>query len=95
MDREEALDALGRFLIPLRELPYSELRRRTADGVIDIHEVVGASGATYQIEIQYFWDGSPKRSVRVLGAVDDGGLRALMPLAGDFIKAPNGRFVGE
>lgn len=95
MDHEEALDVLGRFLIPLRELSYAELRERTTNGVIDIHEATGASGAMYQVEIQYFWDGDPGVNVRVLGAVDDGGLRALMPVAGDFIKAPDGSFVGE
>jgi len=31
----------------------------------------------------------------MMGGIDDGGLRAFMPLCDDFIIAPNGRFVGE
>jgi hypothetical protein len=33
--------------------------------------------------------------VHVLGAIDDGGLRAFVPLCDDFIMAPDGSFVGE
>jgi hypothetical protein len=30
-----------------------------------------------------------------MGAIDDGGVRALMPLGESFILAPDGSFVGE
>jgi hypothetical protein len=30
-----------------------------------------------------------------MGAIDDGGWRAFIPLSADFIMAPEGRFVGE
>jgi hypothetical protein len=43
-------------------------------------EVVAVSGERYQIEVQVFWDASEKRTLRVLGSIDDGGWRALLPL---------------
>ncbi len=56
-------------------------------------ELVGASGTKYQVQVQAFWDLKPY--VRVRGAIDDGGWRAFMPLVEDFIRAPDGAFVGE
>ena len=59
-------------------------------------EVTGPSGTTYQIEIEVFWDDSPENgNVRVLGSIDDGGLRPILPLCDDFIRAPDGRFIDE
>jgi len=49
----------------------------------------------YQIEIQVFWDSWPGGNVRVMGAVDDGGWRAFIPVSRGFIMAPDGSFVGE
>jgi hypothetical protein len=47
------------------------------------------------LEIEAHWDDRKKRTLRVYVAVDDGGLRALMPLTRSFIIAPNGSFIGE
>ena len=41
------------------------------------------------------WDAHPNGNVRVSAGIDDGGLRAFLPLTSDFIKAPDGSFVGE
>jgi hypothetical protein len=48
-------------------------------------EVTGCSGTAFQIEIQILWDGKPNGDVRVLGAIDDGGWRAFLPLTSDLI----------
>ena len=53
------------------------------------------SGKQYQVEIEFFWDGKPDKNIRVMGAIDDGGLRAMMPLTESFILSPDGTFVGE
>ena len=37
-----------------------------------------------------FWDDQEGGNMRVLGAVDDGGWRAFVPLCEDFIKTPSG-----
>jgi hypothetical protein len=55
----------------------------------------GKDGTGYQLEIQVFWDDQPGGNLRVMGSIDDGGLRAFVPLTEDFIVAPDGSFVGE
>ena len=44
------------------------------------YEVRGVSGATYQIEINFYWDSEPGETIRVMGSIDDGGIRAYSPL---------------
>jgi len=48
-------------------------------------EVRGASGTAYQIEIQFFWDDKPGGTIRVAGSIDDGGIRAFVPLTDSFL----------
>jgi hypothetical protein len=38
------------------------------------------SGTTYQVEVKFFWDDKQKRNIRVVGFIDDGGIRAFVPL---------------
>jgi hypothetical protein len=42
-----------------------------------------------------YWDGERGGNVRVISTIDDGGLRAFVPLSDSFIKAADGSFVGE
>jgi hypothetical protein len=58
-------------------------------------ERIGPSGVTYQIEMQVFVDDAARQTLRVMGAIDDGGWRAFSPLCDDFILSPDGSFVGE
>jgi hypothetical protein len=94
MDNEEATrlleDALGAF----RRESYEQLVRRIGAEPVCI-ERTGESSTVYQLEFSVIWDGRPGDDVRVLGAIDDGGLRAFVPLTRDFIKAADGSFVGE
>lgn len=76
-----------------RECPYDQLAARV--GSCDVEEVSGPSGVAYQLEFQIVWDGNPGGDVRVIGGIDDGGLRAFVPLTDSFIMAPGGNFVGE
>ena len=57
--------------------------------------VAGSDNKAYQVEIQVMWDSKADGDIRVLGAVDDGRLRAFVPLTDSFILSPNGRFIGE
>ena len=93
MNNEEAIALLEQELARFRAEPYAELVGRTTTGPVDLTRTA-PSGRTYQVEIQVVWDGRPGGNIRVLGAVDDGGWRAFMPLTRDFIKAPDGS-VGE
>jgi hypothetical protein len=60
----------------------------------DTFEVVAESGTRYQIEIQAFWDDEKKKNLRVIGSIDDGGIRAFFPMTDDFIITRDGDFFG-
>lgn len=105
MNKTEALDVLRSELARWRQLPWSALRDQIERcppngwpkrrGYSETVEIRGASGAHYQVQIQLFWDDQPADVIRVLGAVDDGGLRAFVPVTDDFLMRPDGSFVGE
>lgn len=56
---------------------------------------VTRAAPAYQLESEVLWDGNAGGDIRVLVAVDGGGVSAFKPLTGDFILAPDGSFVGE
>jgi hypothetical protein len=93
MDNREAAAVLREHLAGYRRRSYSELvglrgRPQTA-------ELQAGSGRRYQIEVEVSWDGQAGGAIRVLGSVDDGGLRSFKPISQDFILRPDGTFVGE
>jgi hypothetical protein len=92
MDKREASDLLRERLAVYRALPYETLAGRV--GTADHATAVGPSGVEYQIEIQVLWDGRPGDAVLVLGAIDDGGVRAFLPVCDSFILGRDGKFVG-
>ena len=93
VNKSEAKTILGERLTRYRESPYEDLARLV--GSCETEEITGPSGVVYQLEYQVVWDGKPGDDVRVMGCIDDGGIRAFLPLTDDFIKASDGRFVGE
>jgi hypothetical protein len=93
MNKAEAKAILAERLRRYRDLPYASLVERV--GTVEAEEVTGPSGTRYQLEFEPIWDGSPGGDVRMLGAIDDGGIRAFVPVCEDFIKAPDGGFVDE
>lgn len=88
MNRDEALAILDAHLERYRRRPHAELAEMLGNQGCD--EVVAASGATYQIEVDIVWDGKPGGNLRVLGGVDDGAWRFFAPLSRSFIMTPNG-----
>jgi hypothetical protein len=64
-----------------------------------VYEIVAASGVRYQFEVEVFWDESSKKgNLRVIITSDDGQgwrLSHRRMRHDDFIKAPDGTFVGE
>src|SRR5262245_59472284 len=78
IDEVEARDLLAKELERFRGVPYSELASRAARGydedTCEHLEVIGPSGAEYQIEIQCMWDGlrGTTEHVRVVGSIDNG-----------------------
>lgn len=93
MNKDEAHKALDDSLQKYRSCRYSELTQKI--GSIVTFAITVPSGNKYQIEIQFFWDGDEDGDIRVLGAVDDSGWRAFMPLTDCFIMSPDGNFVDE
>ena len=93
MDKQEAQTILEEHLETWRAKHYEELVDWI--GETSVAEIEGASGTTYQIEVEVACDGAEGGPVRVMGGIDDGGWRAFVPLTGGFIMAPDGSFVGE
>ncbi len=88
MNKSEALRVLQAQLQPWRDRSWLDLRQEV--GRSHHAEVAAESGTVYQVEVQLFWDDQPEGAIRVLGSIDDGGLRALMPLNQDFLVSPDG-----
>src|SRR5262245_47229095 len=86
MDDEEATRILAQELARYRRESFADLQRLLKE--VDAYEVEGPSGTNYQIEIQAIWDDEPNGNLRVIGGLDDGGLRAYVPLTDDFILSP-------
>lgn len=93
MNREEAKGILSRELAAYRGRSYNELLYLLKSQ--DTKEVTGASGTRYQLEFQAVLDDSKNRDLRVMGAIDDLGVRTFAPLTEDFIISTEGTFVGE
>ena len=89
MDNAEALQLLREAMEPYRDIDFHSLEERV--GSLEAREVTGASGRSYQVEMQVLWDSTPGGDIRVLGSVDDGGWRAFLPLSLDFIIHHEGR----
>jgi hypothetical protein len=89
MDKREAQSVLTQHLEGWRKRSYQELVALLGNQGCD--EVIGPSGAAYQIEIEVVWDGKSHSPVRVVGSIDDGRLTtAFCPLTDSFIVAPEG-----
>ena len=86
MDKSEAHKILGEQLA--RFGSYTELVPLVESGRIENFEVHGLSGTKYQVEIQFFWDDKRRRIIRVMGSIDDGGIRAFVPLTDSSLISP-------
>jgi hypothetical protein len=95
MDRDEAAVVAESVISRLRSMSYRALVDQFLDEV-EVEEIVGPSGVTYQVEIQGRWDSGKPPDLRMLVGVDDGGWRSsFSPVDRSFIMADDGSFVGE
>lgn len=99
MNKAEAKEILLKALEPFRATPYVELKKIVEDKFNLEHthyeEVKAKDGETHQIRVNVYWDDKKSKTLRVVGSIDDGGWRAMIPLCEDFIIDPAGRFIGE
>lgn len=93
MDKYEAKLVLSHQLARYRARSYQELLSLLDQ--VEAYDCSSPSGTMYQIEIEVFYDDSPTKDLRVMGAIDDGGGDAFAPLSDDFIMRPDGTFVDE
>jgi hypothetical protein len=93
MDNVAAQKVLHQWVGKLRAVPYRELASRVDSVTTD--EVVRDSERSWQLEVQVLWDDEPDGNIRVVVSIDDGGLRAFVPITESFVKSPAGDFVGE
>jgi hypothetical protein len=95
MDSEEAGLVLEGKLRALRASSYAELM-----ALLEPQHLLerGPSGTEYRVELQAFWDDPrAKEDLRVMVTVrpSQGAELRFGPLTDDFIRAPDGRFIGE
>ncbi len=90
MDKTEARAILDKQLARFRGRAYGELVRLVELQHIETVEVIGNNGTRYQAEIQFIWDDQPGGVIRILGNIDDGGVRAFFPLGRSELVSPEG-----
>ena len=90
MDKSEAQKVLSEQLSRFSQRSYSELLPLVESSRVEDFDACGASGTTYQIEVQFFWDDKPRGVIRVVGSIDDGGIRAFVPLTQTFLVSRPG-----
>jgi hypothetical protein len=94
MNETEARALLAKVLAEWRLRTHADLAP-LVDAEPATGQLLGSGGGSYQLEIQVFWDRDPGGDIRVMGAIDDGGIRAFAPWTDGFIMTPEGRFLGE
>jgi hypothetical protein len=71
-----------------------DYRKRAYDALVPLvgqdsqTEIDGPSGVRYQVEVELFWDDKPGGMIRVVASIDDGGLRAFVPLTQSLLVRP-------
>jgi hypothetical protein len=93
MNGDDARAILAEHLARYRPYPYERLAALI--GSCDTGEVRGADGTVYQLEVDFVWDDQRAGDIRVIVAIDGGPISTFKPMTDSFIKAPDGRFVGE
>ena len=95
MKKVEAQEILRHEIARLRSMTYQELVGYLGPENVDSKEIAGESGTLCQVEIESMWDDEVDGDLRVMVAINSGGIRSFVPLTDDFIVAPDGTFVGE
>jgi hypothetical protein len=86
LDKQEAAEIINNRLDTFESAGYQELIARIDQ--IEACEFEAPSGTTYNMEIQIFWDDQRKGVIRIMGSIDDGGIRAIIPMSFSRLVAP-------
>ena len=93
MNNTAARRILRRELAAYQSRSYDELALLI--GQTCSEDIEEPDGTMWQVRIEFLWDDEPNGHIRVLGAIDDGGIRALLPLTDSFIVNARGEMVDE
>jgi hypothetical protein len=86
MDKLEAAKILSEHVARFRS--YSDLLSFVESNHVEKFEAVGASGASYQIEVRFFWqDNAVRQNIRVAGSIAER-TRASLPLTQTLLVPP-------
>jgi len=88
MKKPEAQSILDEQLSIFVRQPYAKLAELV--NVPKNITVQAPSGTKFQIEFNVFYDSGKQQNLRIIGSIDDGGWRAMMPLTKTLIVKPNG-----
>jgi hypothetical protein len=88
MNRDEAIACLHQYLDSLEAIGYTALTRHAGEDLA--FEMRSETGIVYQLEISILWDGKTGGAIRIIGSIDDGGLRAFLPLTDSRLLEPEG-----
>ena len=91
MNNAEAKSLLANELHALAGRSFSELVALI--GHDEVKVVIGGSGVNYPIEFNVVWDSKPRKNLRIIGSIDDGGWRVFLPLTDSLITKPDGKLV--
>ena len=91
MNKDEAKAILSDQLKSFATRSYTE-PSAFIDKPVDV-EIAGSFGTKDGIEINVFFDSKPGEDLRIIGSIDDGGWRAIVPLSDTLIMNPDGHLV--
>jgi hypothetical protein len=91
MNKPEAQSILDEQLSLFARQPYAQLVELV--NVPKNITVQAPSGTKFQIEFNVFYDSGEQQNLRIIGSIDDGGWRAIMPLTKTLIMKPSGELL--
>lgn len=89
MNEDDARELLKSELKKFYRLPYAQLASYIHQP--SILKNVESKGTHYQVEIKIVWNQRYRQDICIIGAIHDGGWRALLPLLESIIIGPDGK----
>lgn len=88
MDSEAAKEILESVALELLARHRDELLKLAA--FPETRHVKNAAGQEFNVEATALWDDIEGQTLRVMISVDDGGIRAFLPMSKSFLVTPSG-----
>ncbi len=88
MNEDDARELLKSELEKFYSLPYDELATHVHQP--SVIKNVESKDTHYQVEVKIVWNQRYKQDICIIGAIHDGGWRAILPLLESIIVGPDG-----